>query len=431
MDSQSHKGTNIPLLLTGIYIFVNEATIYNRFPVLDSLGINKVLPISILLGFLLHASRVKTDSSSNKFAFLVIVLYFSMLLSFMFSDLKDTFPSQVWLRDYWQRVFLVWFIYLSINEKKDVRFFVILLVVFIGIYQILSWRDFLTGGSYVWQQGFKRMIGVWAGGSLGAANAYGFMGLFYFPLAYYLYLTSSSRKARILILGFLGMSVLSVFFSGTRTAVICLGLVFLAITYKKIFKFKIILLLAIIGVGIHNFLPDELKQRYLSSLYTTDSIDERALSIADESASSRLQGLIDGWELFKMSPLFGMGPGSSGLARTFVNEEYRQLFLLNGKYLQLHSLYGQLLAELGILGTVIFLSLCIICLKKLRKVVKTDNALDKNELGIVAASLVLVLLAMLTYGLASHNLYKIHWLIVFGLSCGIFKVHSQNLQKPL
>lgn len=316
MKSQSKPEMNLSLYLTILYIFINLTTAYFRFPFLDAISINKILPISILISLFISSRPLIVEKDSVKLGKLFILLYFSMLVSYSLSDYKSGQFPQVWLSDYWQQVFLFWFIYLSINTKQDVRFFVVSLIILFGIYQILSWRDFLSGGSYVWQQGFKRMMGVWDGGGLGAANAWGSLSLFYFPLGYYLFITSRSKKIKILTAGFLAISVLSVFYSGTRAALVCLAIVILLITYKKVFQFKVILLFAFLAISMHLYLPDELKQRYLGSLYSTGSIDDRYLSIAEDSADSRLQGLIDGWELFTVKPFFGWGPGASPQART-------------------------------------------------------------------------------------------------------------------
>ncbi|PQP33689.1 hypothetical protein C6A37_11640, partial [Desulfobacteraceae bacterium SEEP-SAG9] len=90
----------------------------------------------------------------------------------------------------------------------------------------------------------------------------------------------------------------------------------------KHIKIAIVVTLLISLIFI-NLLPGYLKGRYLGLLITKPTaknteFSNRGLEEHKKSAEARLTGLIDGWNLAKIRPVFGFGPNSSPLSRKLV-----------------------------------------------------------------------------------------------------------------
>ncbi len=206
-------------------------------------------------------------------------------------------------------------------------------------------------------------------------------------------------------------------------------LFFLFINMRSLKQFKIAAIVLILLTAITVLaLPDYLKDRYLASI---PSIPKQAPALADpvieqhrKSAESRLTGLIDGWELAKERPIFGQGPGSSPLARKKVNEELRY----NSEYdYQMHNLYGQLLAETGFLGTILFFSIIIIYFYQLSNIRSIEERFPKiynYKLALQNSMLVL-----LFYGFVSHTLYRYYWFLLFACHGAFLDILSKNLKQ--
>jgi O-antigen ligase len=423
---------NIPLLLIVLYIYVVEvATPFIRFPMLDAINLPRVLAVVVILTLL-----ISRDAKLHKgeMGIGLALLYLLMLSSFFLSDYKAYPLAREWYSEYWKDVLFYWLIYWSIKNERDVRIFVYGIVLMVGLYELHSWWDFIMGGSYVFQQGIKRMTGVWSGGGIGAANAWGAMGLFFLPLGYHIFSTAVDRRTRYAALAFVILSVLSVIFSGTRAAIICLVVYFVFLFHKKVFNITILSLLLIVTLLVHVYLPDDLKQRYLGSFYAFEDTNELTLeqanSLAYKSAEGRLQGLIDGWLLFRGKPLLGWGPGASPYARRQVNNQLMETWNREMRVLQLHNLYGQMLAETGILGTMQFLFLLVSFWFVLNKAKKRCLRLENKNMLSLTKQLILLFLIYLVYGAAAHTLYHFQWILIFALGSAVYNVATAAHKIP-
>ena len=132
------------------------------------------------------------------------------------------------------------------------------------------------------------------------------------------------------------------------------------------------------------------------------------------SGEARLEGLVDGWRLFKLSPVIGFGPGSSRDARGRFRPETPP-----DELEQLHNLYGQIIGELGALGALAFLFYVMTIVTATRTespqpgVPLMGDALLATH---IASYLRTQLWLMLLYGLFSHSLYHDNWILLGGMA---------------
>lgn len=332
-------------------------------------------------------------------------------LSALLSPYSDSTGAQYWIENYWKLWLLFIFIVLSLRTKEDVY------LVMLGIsaitlgYQLLSWRDFLAGGSYVYQQGIKRMVGAWSGGGLGAANGFAFTALFALPFCYCWFLRDRTPRRRAIMIGAAAVSIASIIFSGTRGAI----LVGMAVAFGSILiyspkRLRYLTLACMAAVACYLAAPEDIRNRYTSQLLpfaSGDDNEDKSEEVASRSAEGRIEGLVDGYLLFLERPLFGWGPGTSAIARLELDKEN-----VRETELQLHSLYGQVLAETGLCGTVLFAWLNWYLIAALVRTMRDSTGMSRS----LAIILLTVFAINLLYGFVSHTLFRDYWIFLFGLS---------------
>jgi O-antigen ligase len=408
--SASESSTRVRLLvvLLLMYVWWYVATPYIRFSELSDIRFERILVAMIGLGIVFSGALASRPSPFN---FLIPLFFAWMYLSFLLSPYSDLDAALYWQSEYWKVVVLYFFVSFGLRDRNDLYYFLIGVAVISLTYQLHSWLDFLRGGSYVYQQGIKRMVGVWSGGGIGSANAWGMLALFTLPFAMFGLRASPSRSTRLAMIALVIMSAASIVFSGTRGAMV--GLVILTFAYGgfRVLRPKYLLpAIAILAIGFA-VMPQEYRHRYSLIFINEESdVTTRDDVIASGSAHSRIEGLIDGFNMAMLRPLTGMGPGASPTARLEVRDDAPQDE--DGGFLQLHNLYGQVMAELGLIGMLIFLVMIAMYFRQLQ-LVRVDNDSETPAWRQFKQVMVMAMFVMLLYGMFTHSLYRFHWMLLF------------------
>lgn len=218
-----------------------------------------------------------------------------------------------------------------------------------------------------------------------------------------LFVSDGDWKHRFLGLAVAVMSVWAVLLTGSRTAVMCLAAFFglWAVTRRKALLY--IPAVVLILILAWTLLPQQYQQRYLS----VESRDQ------DESYTNRIVAWHAGWHMFLDHPVLGVGAGQFGIADGMKywsgNTSYRM-------WLQPHSLYVQVIAELGCAGTIAFGLLLFQTFahgRRLKRQLRMTNAPGYLKGFPSAAAFSLLILMMAGY--ASHSLYRWTWYFIAGL----------------
>ncbi len=416
------KRVNPVVTLIVIYIWILFVKPENRFTFLQLIHFERlVMMISWMVLFFTNRLR-------PRFSFitlLIFVLYVGMFLSYLVSPYQKFEGARWWFDNYWKLIVLYLLILFAINDVKDIGHIFIGFVIMLFLYQAHTWLDFMRGGSYVWQQGIRRICGVWTGG-IGAANAFAMICMFSLPFALFWYRSEERKGVKKLILGYFLISLASIVYSGTRAAM--LGVVFFVITTLAFIKFRyamavVALFVTIAGAGVL-FMPEDLKARYFGGEPSESRFETMEQQLARESAQSRIQGLLDGIELFSRRPLLGYGPGVSALARADMRGVTSRIASgdIEVEALQLHNLYGQILSETGIAGTGIFLLLILVFFGQLglAPAPRLDNG--GKDLWLCKVALMQAMALLLFYGMASHILFRWHWFLLLGCQGALVKL---------
>ena len=195
------------------------------------------------------------------------------------------------------------------------------------------------------------------------------------------------------------IGVIGVLLTNSRTGMVNLCcFVFLAKLERGRSLFRsVIFVLLVVGVG-WIAIPQEQKLR-IQSIWNA-SINESA----ETSKQSRIESVRVALGIFQEFPLAGIGPGNFG--------HYRNLNV-DGIDLEPHNLIGQMLAEMGIVGSAafaVFVGVLVSNCRRTRFVAQDSNNPTLQTLTRLATAFMHSTILLLVAGLAGHNLYRFNWL---------------------
>jgi O-antigen ligase len=335
------------------------------------------------------------------------VICFSAATSFW----PDKALDLVW--EYFKLIVLFFVILLSVRNERDFRILIIAFLAITGIYVGKSLWEFLFHGRYVYRMGIRRLCGI--DKTSGDPNAFAATIIYSLPFAWALWKTRPSELIKKLLIFYGLMSMVAVALTGSRSGMV--AFIFLLIILWVRGKKKIVGAVGLVFILMISWyaMSADLQKRF-ETIYD-DSISRSATA----SAQGRLEGLKMGMKLFELSPIWGVGAGCSPIA---VDE------LLHYEWkVQLHNLYAQLLAELGILGAISFLVLIFSLVKTQRKVKMNLVGSNRDNILILQAALasINVMCLLLFQGLFGHNLYRYTWIWISAVM--ILADHLSSNQK--
>jgi O-antigen ligase len=172
--------------------------------------------------------------------------------------------------------------------------------------------------------------------------------------------------------------------------------------------------LLLAGVGLsYDFVIDVSENRHLHNVaerlnWFKESNEE------DAAVEGRRFGARQAWQMFLDSPVIGRGVGAT--SRAIVQEGP-------------HNMYLMLMAEQGILGLVLYVSLWVALLRRGRRIARWARSEDERDVG-NAVALLAVFLAV--YGFFSHNvLEEPHMMFVLAfLSAAAFNAMRAPSRAP-
>lgn len=301
---------------------------------------NFLFAILTIISFLIH--RGKNIIPRSPLFILIIVL---LIHAFISTSLNNGHGTTVWLRfDYFWRTILL-FVFLSLIIRKKLHF------------EAVAWAVTLSFATVAMLDGIKFVM------SFGGHNIFGLTPAFsdnnlsalasLICIPFVLFLVGEYKEKRLLSLGLLGVAFFNVMFVlGSNSRGAFLGVAVLAIAYwlKSKAKFRDGLLFSVIASGAMVILSDE----WFNRMETIGNAGE------DDSFQGRLRS----WKLAILMalrhPFFG-----GGFDATFLNRQTAYSFVVDWDKLSFipsstfeygsslfvaHSIYFQVLADLGFLG---------------------------------------------------------------------------------
>lgn len=153
----------------------------------------------------------------------------------------------------------------------------------------------------------------------------------------------------------------------------------------------------------------------------TPSLNTLLLRFTSFSDDDTANGRTYLWEyainMFREKPLFGYGYGSYN---TYASEKGVILTATGEWSSQAHNIFFQLLGEMGILGTLLFLCVCVISLYIFFRLYRKKNLLEKFDLALLFVGSCFLILT-LVYGLTGNVIYYTNQIMFFffGISSSV------------
>lgn len=413
----------VPLVLTcgfSLYLLVWFLEFGKRVPLLGALRFEFILGALLSMAAVITiAGRIESNQSRltkyicGYFLFLLAHLSISQFVGVSWDAFVD------WIVKF---SCVTLFTYAFVRNPKTLRIFVaMLLLVFLKI----GSEAFIgkITSSMVWEnQGIMRLHGT-VGSRFGHPNSLSGLAVSMLPFLYYL-LPVVERKWRIVLCVLFVFAVNIIVFTGSRTgylAAIALALFLWWRSAKKGRFLAALLLVAVVGLPL---VPPQYESRFMSAF-----VGEEA---EGHSKESRIELARDAWTLFLEYPQ-GLGIYAFRHAR---------LEMLGKEEYDPHTLYLQVLVDLGVLGAVVFAALLLALWRELRStelaLVTTEGRLrsaigpgappaeplvrhlrDVRFMIAVACAFQGYVFTRLVLGLFGHDLYEIYWWLAAGASVAI------------
>jgi hypothetical protein len=234
------------------------------------------------------------------------------------------------------------------------------------------------------------------------------------PFLYHFFQHYRNIIIKLFMLAGIGLSVWTVIITGSRGGMLAMFTFVMILGWRGRYRAASIASSLIMIMLVIAFMPEQYQNRLLSlfNLFGEDNTG------AAESAFGRLVGLWTGIKLFFMRPLTGVGIGAFARAH----------YLLDGVETDAHNLLGQVLGELGLIGTVAFawfirtkVHFTKVIVERYRQHEWPSDIILRTTLAIQTA-----LILMFAQGLSGHNLFRYNWYI---FACFVSIIAALTLQR--
>lgn len=407
----SVKPLPIVLVMVCIYMFLFIERPWESIRYLAGIRIERYFAILMLLVAFLNRKFLIVRSPTNKWVYGLLLIHF-ILSPFAFST-TDALDAGI----EYSKIVILYLLMLSVADdeqtlKRVIKAFVFSMM-FYALHSLLEYHN----GRYEYRMGISRMVGV--DSTFNDPNAFGASIVLSLPFLYTLLRTEVSKWLRISYYAYFGVAVTCIVLTGSRSAFVAflfLCLLWIA-SQKGPRKYKILAVALPAVFLLWSAMPQE-KQDRIRTLWDSDA----GPAVAQASAEGRLVGFLISWRMFLREPFTGVGAGGSN----YIN--YRMAHHIHEEGhedpTQAHNLYGQVLAEFGVPGAVLFSGL-VVCLFStcwsIRSILVV-NGLSGSFCYLLANAIILGVLLLLFLGLGGHNFYRPLWLWLAAWAGSLFRL---------
>ncbi len=382
--------------LPAAYMILVYCKMSSYFPAFGAIKSELVFAILILIRLLI------TEDIQTKFSLLenpvhkyLIIFTGCVILSFAFAwDRSYSWDNAIY--HYIKVLILYVMVLLAVKTNEDIKLFVwsfILMYVYLVYEPVFGFISGSGGSQQMYGVNYISQTGILAG-HVGLANNMNQM----IPIVFYICLGMDTIKKKAYVGIPLVLFVMCLIGSGSRGGVAGFFMFGLCVVWFSKQRVKMGLL------GFFFFIILFLFSNTISS--TTKRINP-------ESGHGRFTGMTHGLGMLTRGHVIGVGPGCFLFAR--------------GRYfsytMESHNIYGQLMGELGIPGSIawfLFIRQIFINLIESKKKLKALS-MEKSFLYSISIGLQVSLIVRLFVCLASHSLFFFYWYVIGPLSFVIIR----------
>jgi putative inorganic carbon (hco3(-)) transporter len=363
---------------------------------------------TLLAGFLLFSLVIHKKIKGEKFVFLGERMSWHLLLMSM--ALALSIPLSVWpsnsvraLIDFLRTVMYYLLIVNIVTDEKKLKGFIWIFILANG-YDAISSAIAYFRGTLMFAQGIERAESL----SGSDPNTLAVSLVLAIPFMAFCFIWTKNLFLRIVTAGLAAAAIFTVAITGSRSGIIGLFIVLFFIwllSPKRIVIASVFLLVTAVGWAV---LPAQYKTRY-SSIFNSE---------VDPSTQGRFDAWKAGLNMFVARPLTGVGVGNFAVA--YASGDYSS----RGTWLKAHSLYVQLIAELGMAGVLTFVPLVYFMIRRnfrLRKRLRRER-LSNDLVKWVSYAITCSIGALFFTSIFGHSLFRLHWYWCSGLTVVIWSL---------
>lgn len=378
--------------LLGGYIWLYVHRPFEVWPALGTLQIERVYMTFLLLAWLFAPGK---RWSPNRIHAAIAFFAATMTLSWICSPYMGEILCMETIENYYKVLVFYVIVLTTIRDERQLRLLLTIYLISVGLYMTHSILE-LINGRYQWRMGISRMIGVDT--SYGDPNTFASSLLYTLPLLLSFWSRRLPTIQKTAMIGYAMAVCFCIIKTGSRAAFLGLCLfVLLALLSRTRRKAMVLVSASLFGVFAFGLavciMPAELQNRYLTLLDSSYGPKNAA-----ESANGRMEGLRRGYLAWQSSPLLGHGP--------------RAFELATGSDIGAHSIYGQVISELGTMGVVALIVL-IVCLVRnwleVRRAYRIHPEWPHDFLYELSQGLGIIIILLLLMGCAGHSLFRYNW----------------------
>lgn len=400
--SKTVKTTSVVLIMVCIYIFLYIERPWETIRYLQNIPIERVYAICmIFIAFLHHKFKI-VSSPTNKWVYGLLALHF-ILSPFAFSP-SDAYDQSI----KYAKMVILYLIMLSVADDEESLKMLVKVFVFSMLFYISHSLWEYHNGRHQVRMGISRMVGA----DFADPNTFGASVVLSLPFVYALLRTELNAFHRKWYYLYVILAVVCVVLTGSRSAFI--ALMFLLMLWiivqqgKRRIKMLVAATVAVSALWV--VMPAE-KQERIRTLWDEDAGPENAHG----SAKGRLNGWRVSWVMFKQRPFTGVGVGGENFIGYRVAKSIDQIAHPEEDYVpneQSHVLYGQVLAEQGLFGAILFAGLVF----SIARAVSVSRRVIALKLGVnsflylLGSAMIVALTLLLLLGFGGHNFYRPLWL---------------------
>ncbi len=409
-----------PYLGLLLYYFIMELRPAELIPGLASVGIEKVvvgmLVVSYAIVSLLRDKKISIVMHPILWAILAFFLV-QVMSGFVSVELTLTFEHNI---EYVKGIVLVILVVQILNRPERFRGFVWLYITMMAYLAISGVIAYMTGNVIV-AQGIERIQSLTSAG--GDPNSLATSIDISLPFVLILISRAKTLWLRGVLVMFAGFMAYAVILSGSRGGLLGLlvGMFLLWLTSKKKITYGAIAVVVIFGAA--SLMPKQYIERYSTIASYAEGGE------VDASTQGRYDAWEAGWNMFTDHPIMGVGANTFGWAHA---EMYSPQFQRSS--LKAHSMYFQIIAELGLVGVLSFVTLLVMVVLynlRIQKILKRIGGEDAEWYLGVSRAIVISIFVLCFTAIFGHSLYRFHWLFVGALTVAMYRiailrVHSED-----
>ncbi len=325
---------------------------------------------------------------SNRLHVALVAFTAALTVCWLASPFRDQERCSNTFESYFKVALFYFLVVTSVRDEKSLRRLLVMFLASAAVYMGHSLLEYLNG-RFEFRQGIMRMVGVDV--TYSDPNAFASTLLLTLPLTLPFWSQTRSLAARALLGSYTVTAVVCILLTGSRTGFVGLGVFGIFCLLLARSKSKMLVLLSVAAILLVAFTPDSLQDRFLTLVDPS-----RGPANAQESAEGRIGGFLEGFQLWDQNPILGVGPGA--------------FLYATGMGFNSHNVYGQVVSEMGIVGTVAFVGLIVCFFLNWRETRRHYRHRQRDFLYHVSRAVSLNILLLLLMGWAGHNLFRYNWL---------------------